>query len=130
MRLTSHVQTDQSCTDGLKQKLTAEQDRATTAQIQIELSTEMNEQLQIQITDLTTMIQQLRDRPTEHDRKQTDTLPVTAIPKTAAPQMAAAVKRTRVMPRARQVTPKKAPAPKKVWKGAPIEKRVVKGLNL
>ena len=126
----AQTETDQFCTAELKQKLATEQDRVATAQIQIELSTEMNEQLQIQITDLTTMIQQLRDRPTEHDRKQTDTLPVTAIPKTAAPQMAAAVKRTRVMPRARQVTPKKAPAPKKVWKGAPIEKRVVKGLNL
>ena len=114
----------------MKQKLAAEQDRVATAQIQVELSTEMNEQLQLQITDLTTMIQQLRDRPTEHDRKQTDTLSVTAVPKTAAPQKAAAVKRTRVLSRARQVAPPKAPARKRVLKGVSIEERAVKGLNL
>ena len=75
-----------------------EQDRVATAQIQIELSTEMNEQLQLQITDLTTAIEQLRDRPTEHTRKQTDTLTVTAVQKAAAPPKAAAVERTRVLP--------------------------------
>ena len=111
----AQIETDQSCTDGLKQKLTAEQDRATTAQIQIELSTEMNEQLQLQIADLTTTVEQLRNRPTEHDSKQTDIQSVTAVPKIAAPQKAAAVKRTRVLPRAaagRQVAPQKAPAQK------------------
>ena len=95
----AQTETDQSCTDRLKQKLTAEQDRVATAQIQIELSTEMNGQLQLQITDLTTAIEQLRDRPPEHDRKQRDTLSVTAVPKTAAPQKAAAVKRTVGKPR-------------------------------
>ena len=80
----AQIETDWSCTVELKQKLTAEQDRATTAQIQIELSTEMNEQLQLQMADLITSIEQLRDRPTEHDRKQTNTLSVTAVPKTAA----------------------------------------------
>ena len=43
----AQIETDRSCTVELKQKLTAEQDRATTAQIQIELSTEMNEPLQL-----------------------------------------------------------------------------------
>ena len=95
----AQIETDQSCTDGLKQKLTAEQDRATTAQIQIELSTEMNEQLQLQITDLTTTVERLRNRPTEHDSKQTDIQSVTAVPKIAAPQKAAAVKRAGGKPR-------------------------------
>ena len=95
----AQIETDRSCTVELKQKLTAEQDRATTAQLQIELSTEMNEQLQLQIADLTTAIEQLRDRPPDHDRKQTDALSVTAVPKTASPQKAAAVKRTVGNPR-------------------------------
>ena len=102
----------------MKQKLAAEQDRVATAQIQIELSTEMNEQLQLQVTDLTTAVEQLRDRPTEHARKQTDTPTVTAVQKAATPQKPAAVKKTRVLPRAaavRQGAPnsKKAPAQKK-----------------
>jgi len=114
----AQTETDHFCTAGLKQKLAAEQDRVATAQIQIELSTEMNEQLQLQVTDLTTAVEQLRDRPTEHARKQTDTPTVTAVQKAAAPQKAAAVKKTRVLPRAaavRQVAPnsKKAPAQKK-----------------
>ena len=94
----AQTETDQFCTAELKQKLATEQDRVATAQIQIELSTEMNEQLQLQITDLTTAIEQLRDRPTEHTRKQTDTLTVTAVQKAAAPPKAAAVERTRVLP--------------------------------
>ena len=46
----------------------------------------MNEQLQLQITDLTTAVEQLRDRPTEHARKQTETPTVTAVQKAAASQ--------------------------------------------
>ena len=82
----AQTETDHFCTAGLKQKLAAEQDRVATAQIQIELSTEMNEQLQLQVTDLTTAVEQLRDRPTEHARKQTETLTVTAVQKAAASQ--------------------------------------------
>ena len=88
----AQTETDQFCTAELKQKLAAEQDRVATTQIQIELSTEMNEQLQVQITDLTTAIEQLRDRPTEHASKQTDTLTGAAVQKTAAPQKESAAK--------------------------------------
>ena len=112
--LMAQIETARSCTDELKHKPTAEQDRATTAQMQIELSTEINEQSQLRIADLTTShIEQLRNRSTEHNSKQTDALTVTVAPETAAPQKVAAVAKTRVLPRAaaeRQVVPKKAPA--------------------
>ena len=65
---------------------------------------------------MTTTIEQLRNRPTEHNSKQTDALLVTAVLKTTAPQKAAAVKGTRMLPRAaaaRQVAPQKAPAQKR-----------------